>query len=84
MAFLVGEVRTSFLAVPERQDHRTRSTRVRSQVGFHDQSLVYKVKVDRKNNEIINRLEKTRQERFPDLEAEKQTYMSQAGGNWRG
>ncbi len=47
------------------------------QVGFHDQSLVLKVKVDRKNNEIINRLEKTRQERYPDLAAEKETYMSQ-------
>ncbi|KXZ51981.1 hypothetical protein GPECTOR_10g1003 [Gonium pectorale] len=47
------------------------------QVGFHDQSLVLKVKVDRKNNEIINRLEKTRQERYPDLAAEKEVYLSQ-------
>ncbi|EFJ52841.1 hypothetical protein VOLCADRAFT_101600 [Volvox carteri f. nagariensis] len=47
------------------------------QVGFYDQSLVFKVKVERKNNEIINRLEKTRQERYPDLAAEKEVYMSQ-------
>ncbi|KAG2445261.1 hypothetical protein HYH02_008729 [Chlamydomonas schloesseri] len=47
------------------------------QVGFHDPSLVLKVKVERKNNEIINRLEKTRQERYPDLAAEKEVYMSQ-------
>ena len=49
------------------------------QVGFHDPALVLKVKVDRKNNEIINRLEKTRQERHPDLAAEKEVYMSQVG-----
>ncbi|KAG2501959.1 hypothetical protein HYH03_000457 [Edaphochlamys debaryana] len=47
------------------------------QVGFHDQSQVYKVKVEKKNNDIINRLEKTRQEKHPDLAAEKEAYMSQ-------
>ena len=37
------------------------------QVGFHDQKRVLKVKIDRKNNEIINRLEKTRLELNPDF-----------------
>ncbi len=42
------------------------------QVGFHNQKDVRKVKVEKKNNDIINRLEKTRQERSPDLAAEKE------------
>lgn len=36
------------------------------------------MKVDRKTNEIINRLEKTRLELSPDFRAEKEAYMSQA------
>ena len=49
-----------------------------TQVGFNDPKRVLKVKVDRKTNEIINRLEKTRQELSPDFRAEKEAYMSQA------
>jgi hypothetical protein len=42
-----------------------------SQVGFHDNKAVNKYKVERKDNTIINRLEKTRLEREPDLAAER-------------
>lgn len=41
------------------------------QVGFHDQKAVRKAKVDRKSNDIVNRLEKTHAERQPDLAAER-------------
>ncbi|KAI8463207.1 MAG: DUF814-domain-containing protein [Monoraphidium minutum] len=44
------------------------------QVGFHDSKRVRKAKVDRKNADIIKRLEKTQQERNPDLRAEKEAY----------
>jgi hypothetical protein len=46
------------------------------QVGFHDAKRVLKYKVDRKVNEIINRLEKTRQELTLDFQAEQEAYMS--------
>lgn len=42
------------------------------QVGFHDSKRVRKAKVERKISDVINRLEKTRQERSPDLRAEKE------------
>ena len=42
------------------------------QVGFHDARKVRKSKVERKSNDIVNRLEKTREERSPDLKAEKE------------
>lgn len=41
------------------------------QVSFHDNKLVRKTKVAKKLNEIVNRLNKTKEERNPDLEAEK-------------
>lgn len=44
------------------------------QVGFHDQKRVKKVKVEKKMNEIVNRLEKTQKEAYPDLATEKETY----------
>lgn len=47
------------------------------QVGFHDTRKVRKCKVEKKSNEIINRLEKTQQERIPDLRAEKEVYEAQ-------
>ncbi len=43
-----------------------------TQVSFHDNKRVLKVKVAHKKNEIINRLEKTRQELEPDFKAEKE------------
>ncbi|XP_042636606.1 coiled-coil domain-containing protein 25 [Orycteropus afer afer] len=42
------------------------------QIGFHRQKDVKIVTVEKKMNEILNRLEKTKMERFPDLAAEKE------------
>jgi hypothetical protein len=42
------------------------------QVGFKTGKDVIKVKVETRVNAIINRLEKTKQEKFPDLAQEKQ------------
>ncbi|KAF5837895.1 DUF814-domain-containing protein [Dunaliella salina] len=45
------------------------------QVSFHNEKAIKKVKVERKVNEILNRLEKTRTEvEKPDLEGEKERY----------
>lgn len=41
------------------------------QIGFHKQKQVKKVLVEKRVNEIINRLNKTKVEKFPDLAAEK-------------
>lgn len=41
------------------------------QVSFHRQKDVRKVHVEKRTNEIINRLNKTRVEQFPDLAKEK-------------
>eukprot|EP01012_Entosiphon_sulcatum_P065111 TRINITY_DN93974_c0_g1_i1.p1 TRINITY_DN93974_c0_g1~~TRINITY_DN93974_c0_g1_i1.p1 ORF type:complete len:216 (-),score=51.08 TRINITY_DN93974_c0_g1_i1:83-709(-) len=41
------------------------------QVGFHDDRKVRSVVIAKRKNEIINRLEKTRIEKDPDLEAER-------------
>ncbi|KAM9354716.1 coiled-coil domain-containing protein 25 isoform 1-T1 [Pholidichthys leucotaenia] len=43
------------------------------QIGFHRQKDVKIVAVEKKINEIVNRLEKTKVERFPDLAAEKES-----------
>ncbi|XP_016324748.1 coiled-coil domain-containing protein 25-like isoform X2 [Sinocyclocheilus anshuiensis] len=43
------------------------------QIGFHRQKEVKIVAVEKKINEIINRLEKTKEERYPDLAAEKES-----------
>eukprot|EP00197_Chlamydomonas_leiostraca_P002247 CAMPEP_0202858634 /NCGR_PEP_ID=MMETSP1391-20130828/1078_1 /ASSEMBLY_ACC=CAM_ASM_000867 /TAXON_ID=1034604 /ORGANISM="Chlamydomonas leiostraca, Strain SAG 11-49" /LENGTH=199 /DNA_ID=CAMNT_0049537567 /DNA_START=113 /DNA_END=712 /DNA_ORIENTATION=+ len=49
------------------------------QVGFHNEKAVKRVKVDKKVNDIVNRLEKTRREvANPDFAAEKEAYESQA------
>jgi len=42
------------------------------QVGFHNQRMVRVLTVEKRVNEIINRLNKTRVERRPDLKAEKE------------
>lgn len=39
------------------------------QVGFHKNKEVRKVKVEKRVNEIVNRLNKTKEEKFPDLRA---------------
>lgn len=43
------------------------------QIGFHRQKDVKSVTVEKKLNEILNRLEKTKDERYPDLAAEKES-----------
>lgn len=43
------------------------------QIGFHRQKDVKIVTVEKKVNEILNRLEKTKLEKFPDLAAEKES-----------
>ncbi|MEE6522542.1 hypothetical protein FKM82_021130, partial [Ascaphus truei] len=43
------------------------------QIGFHKQKEVKSVLVEKKLNEILNRLEKTKDERFPDLAAERES-----------
>ncbi|CAK4032048.1 Hypothetical predicted protein [Lecanosticta acicola] len=42
------------------------------QVGFHNNKLVRKVHVEKRENAIVNRLNKTKEERYPDLRAEKE------------
>jgi hypothetical protein len=42
------------------------------QVSFHDQKMVKKVHVPSRQNPIVNRLNKTRVEKFPDLRAERE------------
>ncbi|QIX01399.1 hypothetical protein AMS68_006916 [Peltaster fructicola] len=41
------------------------------QVGFKDQKLVKRVYVEKRENAIVNRLNKTKVEKFPDLRQEK-------------
>jgi len=41
------------------------------QVGFHDDHQVFKTKVSKRVNMIVNRLNKTKEERTPDLAAER-------------
>ncbi|EME88980.1 uncharacterized protein MYCFIDRAFT_76360 [Pseudocercospora fijiensis CIRAD86] len=42
------------------------------QVGFHNPKLVKKVYVEKRENAIVNRLNKTKVEKYPDLKAEKE------------
>ena len=46
------------------------------QVSFHNQKLTKKIHVPARENAIVNRLNKTRVEKFPDLRAEKEEYLS--------
>lgn len=43
-------------------------------MGFHSSKLVIKVRVEKRINEVINRLNRTKQELYPDLAAEQETY----------
>lgn len=43
-------------------------------MGFHNQKLVKKLFVERKDNDIINRLNRTRTEPLVDLRAEREGY----------
>ncbi|KAI3888998.1 hypothetical protein MKX03_014046 [Papaver bracteatum] len=42
------------------------------QVGFHNTKMVRTVRVDKRNNDIVNRLNKTKVERKTDLKAERE------------
>ena len=44
------------------------------QVGFHDPKLVRKCRVEKRKNEIVNRLNKTKTESYPDLAMERAQY----------
>jgi hypothetical protein len=46
----------------------------RCQVGFHSQKAVKKVGVEKRKSEIVNRLNRTKEERHPDLAAEKEAW----------
>ena len=43
-------------------------------MGYHDVKSINEYRVE-KSNEIVNRLNKTKQELFPDLEAEKNAWL---------
>jgi hypothetical protein len=45
------------------------------QVSFHNQKMVKKVHVPVRLNPVVNRLNKTRVEKFPDLQAEKEEIL---------
>jgi hypothetical protein len=47
------------------------------QVGFKKEKEVRRVHVDTRVNAIINRLNKTREELYPDLQKDKQDYESE-------
>lgn len=47
------------------------------QVSFHDPKLTKKILVSARQNPVINRLNKTRVERFPDLASEKDEDLKQ-------
>lgn len=42
------------------------------QVGFHRQKDVRLIKVEKRINEVVNRLNRTKEEKFPDLKEEKE------------
>lgn len=46
------------------------------QVSFHKQKAVKRCVVERKKNDILNRINKTRREEFPDLAAQREAYES--------
>eukprot|EP01023_Acetabularia_acetabulum_P022064 TRINITY_DN2178_c0_g1_i1.p2 TRINITY_DN2178_c0_g1~~TRINITY_DN2178_c0_g1_i1.p2 ORF type:complete len:217 (-),score=16.86 TRINITY_DN2178_c0_g1_i1:431-1081(-) len=54
------------------------------QVSFFDTKAVKKVRVDKKNNDIINRLNKTKNEQFPDLQTQRIEYDRQISKQKKG
>jgi len=47
------------------------------QVGFKDSKKVKRILVEKRENPIVNRLNKTKVERFPDLQQEKEARLKQ-------
>lgn len=43
------------------------------QVAFHKDKEVRKIRVTKRNNDVVNRLNKTKKEAFPDLRCERET-----------
>lgn len=43
------------------------------QVGFHNPKLVRKIRIEKRVNDIVNRLNKTKVEAHPDFQAERET-----------
>lgn len=44
------------------------------QVGFHNSKMVRTIRVEKRINEVVNRLNRTKVERKPDLKAEREAY----------
>merc|ERR1712106_500851 len=42
------------------------------QVGFHKSKMVYKIRLEKRTNDIVNRLNKTKEEHHPDFRAERE------------
>ncbi|KAH7088869.1 hypothetical protein FB567DRAFT_547715 [Paraphoma chrysanthemicola] len=49
------------------------------QVGFKDQRKVKRIHVEKRENPIVNRLNKTKVEKFPDLREEKEARLKELG-----
>ena len=43
-------------------------------MGFHNRKAVKKFHVEKRINEIVNRLNKTKREEYPDLKAQRDAY----------
>jgi hypothetical protein len=50
------------------------------QVGYYNEKNIKKMIVDKKNNDIVNRLNRTKKELHPDLEAERAAYDKELRG----
>lgn len=48
------------------------------QVGFKDQKLIRRLKVETRLNAVVNRLNGTKREEYPDLAAEREAYDKEA------
>lgn len=48
------------------------------QVGFKDQKLIRRLKVETRLNAVVNRLNSTKREENPDLAAEREAYDKEA------
>ncbi|KNA21759.1 hypothetical protein SOVF_040550 [Spinacia oleracea] len=46
------------------------------QVGFHNSKMVRTVRVEKRINEVVNRLNRTKVERTPDFKAEREAYAA--------
>jgi hypothetical protein len=53
------------------------------QVGYYDEKAVKKCKVAKKDNDIVNRLNRTKREEAPDLEAEREAWDREQRGKAR-